>query len=368
MMQTRSDIAYAVSRLTQFMINSAIDHWIALKRILRYLQSTKKLEVCYYSTKHLNIETWSDFSWSENFDDFKSINDHLAFMIEKLIAWKSFKQTSVALSSTEIEYVNQTLTCTQIMWIKSVLTEIDIKQVIFSELIIIFANNQRVIKLTENFVFQKRTKHIAIKYHYTRDLIKHEDVQLIYKTIDQMIVDELIKSLESILFKKFVASLDMTSVIEWSILCQSIKNDELVEHNHRHENRIAENTRHKEHDGDIVDLEEHIADHSDLEKHTADPAGLEGHTADHSDLERHTADLSDLGEHTADHSDLERHTADHSDHEKRSSTEKHLRKHNERRIEAHREHSVINERRIEIRERQSIIEEHRIDEHFDDHK
>ncbi len=330
------------------MINSAIDHWIALKRILRYLQSTKELEVCYYSTRHLNIEAWSDFSWDENLDDFRSINDHVTFMIEESIAWKSFKQTSVALSSTEIEYVSQTLTCIQIMWIKNVLTEINIKQVIFSKLIIIFANNQKVIKLTENFVFQKRTKHITIKYHYIRDLIKHEDVQLIYKTIDQMIVDELIKSLRSILFKKFVASLDMTSVIESSTLCQSIKNDEFVQHNHRHENRIVEDNRHVEHDDDIVDLERHIADHSDLE--------------------RHIADLSDLEKHIADHSDLEEHIADHSDHEERSSTEKHLRKHNERRIEAHREHSVINERRIETRERQSIIEEHRIDEHSDDHK
>jgi hypothetical protein len=163
-----------------------------------------------------------------------------------------------------------------------------------------------------------------------------------------MIVDELIKSLRSILFKKFVASLDMTSVIESSTLCQSIKNDEFVQHNHRHENRIVEDNRHVEHDDDIVDLERHIADHSDLE--------------------RHIADLSDLEKHIADHSDLEEHIADHSDHEERSSTEKHLRKHNERRIEAHREHSVINERRIETRERQSIIEEHRIDEHSDDHK
>ncbi len=263
-------------------------------------------------TIRLNIETWFDFSWDENLDDVKSINDHVIFMIEELIFWKLFKQQSVALSSTEVKYVNQTLTCTQIMWIRSVLIEINIKQVILSELIIIFANNQKIIKLTENLVFQKRTKHITIKYHYTRDLIKHENVQLIYKTIDQMIVDELIKSLRSILFKEFVASLDMISVIEASIFSQSIRDEERVDQNHRHEDFV----------------EEHIVDHSDLEKHIAD----------------------------------------HSDHDERSSTEKHLREHNERRIETHREHSVINERWIEARERQSIIEEHRIDERFDDHK
>ncbi len=342
MMQTRSDIAYAVSRLTQFMINSSIDHWIALKRILRYLQSTKELEICYNSKKQqfsdnrLNIETWSDVSWDEDLDDVRSINDHVTFMIEESIAWKSFKQISVALSSTEIEYVSQTLTCTQIMWIRDVLTEIDIRQVIFSEFIIIFADNQKIIKLTENFVFQKRTKHIAIKYHYTRDLIKQKDVQLIYKAIDQMIVDELTKSLESILFKKFVASLDMTSVIEASILekstlSQSIRDGEHVEHSHRHERFIVE----------------HTADHSGHGEHIVG-----------SDHKRHDDNIAEHGEHSAEH----------SDHEKHSAIEKHLRRHVERRIEAHREHLVISERRIETRWRRSIIEEHRTDEHSDDHQ
>ncbi len=230
------------------------------------------------------------------------------------------------------------------------LIEINIKQVIFSELIIVFANNQKIIKLTENFVFQKRTKHITIKYHYIRDLIKHEDVQLIYKTIDQMIVDELIKSLKSILFKRFVTSLDMISVIEASIfehsifekstLNQLIKNEERVDHNHWHEDLIVE----------------HIVDHSDHDEHIAN-----------SDHQRHDDDIVEHDEHIVDHNDLERHIADHSDHEKRSSTEKHFRERNERRIKAHREHFVINERWIETRERQSIIEEHRIDEHSDDH-
>ncbi len=119
-------------------------------------------------------------------------------MIEVFISWKSSKQQSVALSSIEAEYVSQVLTSTQIMWTREILTEIDIKQVIFSELTIIYADNQKVIKLTNNFVFQKRIKHIAVKFHYTRDLIKHENVELSYKSIEQMIVDELTKSLESI--------------------------------------------------------------------------------------------------------------------------------------------------------------------------
>jgi hypothetical protein len=77
---------------------------------------------------------------------------------------------------------------------------------------VIFADNQGVIKLANNPVFQKRTKHIAVKYHYTRDLIKQGEIELEYQSIAEMKADELIKSLGLILFNKFAVALDMISV------------------------------------------------------------------------------------------------------------------------------------------------------------
>jgi hypothetical protein len=59
---------------------------------------------------------------------------------------------------------------------------------------VIFADNQGAIKLANNSVFQKRTKNIAVKYHYTRDLIKQRDVELSSKPTDQMIANRLTKS------------------------------------------------------------------------------------------------------------------------------------------------------------------------------
>jgi hypothetical protein len=184
MMQTRSNIAYFVSRLTQFMINSANEHWTALKRVLRYLQDIKNLRICYQSMRQLAIEIWFDSSWEENSDDSRSINDHVIFMTDVFISWKLSKQQSIALSSIEVEYVSQTLTSTQIMWIRDILTEMSIEQVILSNLTIIYADNQKAIKLANNSIFQKRIKHIVVKYHYIRDLIKHENVELSYKSID----------------------------------------------------------------------------------------------------------------------------------------------------------------------------------------
>jgi hypothetical protein len=75
---------------------------------------------------------------------------------------------------------------------------------------VIYADNQKAIKLVNNLIFQKRTKHIAVKYHYTRDLISQEKIKLKYRLIAQMIADDLIKSLKSIQFKRFIDQLEMT--------------------------------------------------------------------------------------------------------------------------------------------------------------
>ncbi len=76
--------------------------------------------------------------------------------------------------------------------------------------IIIYADNQRAIKLINNSIFQKRIKHIAIKYHYTRDLISKKIIMLKYRFTSEIIADELTKSLDSKQFKRFVKQLDMT--------------------------------------------------------------------------------------------------------------------------------------------------------------
>jgi hypothetical protein len=101
------------------------------------------------------------------------------------------------------------------------------------------------------------------------------------------------------------ASILEHSILGKSILSQSIENEKRVDHNYRHKDLIVK----------------HIVDHSDHDEHIAS-----------NDHQRHDDDIVKHDEHIADH----------SDHEERSSTEKHLRERNERRIETHREHSVIN--------------------------
>ncbi len=210
MIQTRFDLAYSMSRLAQFMSNSTDDHWTTLKRILRYLNETKKLSILYKKAfESLILKAWTNSSWEEDSSDSRSIHDHLLFMKE-LIEWKSSKQTSMTLSSIEVEYMNQISAIINVMWTKELLIEMRIDDTISDNSTIIYANNQRAIKLANNSIFQKRTKHIVVKYHYTRDLISQKTIKLKYRLIAEMIADDLIKSLESVQFKRFIDQLRMT--------------------------------------------------------------------------------------------------------------------------------------------------------------
>jgi hypothetical protein len=74
---------------------------------------------------------------------------------------------------------------------------------------VIYADNQGAIKLANHSIFQKRTKHIAVKYHYTRNLISQKAIKLEYRLTAAMIADGLIKSLRPIQFKRFVDQLRM---------------------------------------------------------------------------------------------------------------------------------------------------------------
>lgn len=212
MVQTRPDLAYCVSRLAQFMSNPTEQHWLALKRILQYLQGTKDLGICYrHALGNLSMSVWTDSSWGEDPDDSRSTNGYLVLMAGAPVAWKSTKQQFVALSSTEAEYMGQTIAATQTMWTRGLLKELQINGTIPKNTTVIHADNQGAIKLAENPVFQRRSKHIAIRYHYTRDLIEQGEIKLEYQNTKDMIADGLTKPLGASAFEKFVGLLGLTS-------------------------------------------------------------------------------------------------------------------------------------------------------------
>src|SRR4051812_16649752 len=123
---TRSDIAYAVSLVSQFMHDPRTTHLDAVEHILRCLKSCPRRGVLLGKNDHLRIEVDTDAYWFGSRDDSRSISGYCSFVGGNLVTWRSKKQTVVARSSTEAEYRAFALGVCEALWIRQLLSELDL--------------------------------------------------------------------------------------------------------------------------------------------------------------------------------------------------------------------------------------------------
>ena len=90
---------------------------------------------------------------------------------------------------------------TKEIWLRGLLKKLTLRD---NALTTIWADNQKIIKLTKNPKFHRRTKHISIQYHFTRECVENGEIKLVYVLTEKMIADELIKKLPKIKFNQFV--------------------------------------------------------------------------------------------------------------------------------------------------------------------
>ncbi|POM75106.1 Retrovirus-related pol Polyprotein, partial [Phytophthora palmivora] len=105
MTSNRPDIAFAVGYVSHFMENPQVEHWIAVKRIFRYLQGTKSHGIRFSPGKDIDFQDFSDVDWAGDLSDRKSTSGYLFQVAGGPISWGSKKQSSVSLSTSEAEYI-----------------------------------------------------------------------------------------------------------------------------------------------------------------------------------------------------------------------------------------------------------------------
>jgi len=124
------------------------------------------------------------------------------------IAWGSKKQATVALSSTEAEYVAATTAACQAIWLRRLLKDLNQQQVQATR---VFCDNVSAVALTKNPVMHGRTKHIEIKHHFIRELVAEGEIKLeVCKSEDQL-ADILTKALSPTKFEDMRNRLFITS-------------------------------------------------------------------------------------------------------------------------------------------------------------
>lgn len=205
---TRPDIAHAVSFLSQFNNCFSEIHWKAAKRVLRYLKGTLNYRL-FFERSGLNIAGYVDADWASCEVDRKSYTGFVFKIGNSVVSWESRKQKTVALSSTEAEYMGLSDACKEALFIRTFFNEC----LNLNCTLTLYNDNQSAQKLCENSMFHARTKHIDIRHHFIRDIVNKHFVNIKYLSTDEMPADILTKPLVKEKFVNFLNELSLKNIV-----------------------------------------------------------------------------------------------------------------------------------------------------------
>jgi histone deacetylase 1/2 len=204
---TRPDVSFAVNKLSQFMHSPTDDHWILVKRILRYLVGTLNKGLLLHRDSPSNLHAFanqlhafSDADWAGNKDDYSSTSAYLVYLGSNLISWSSKKQKTIARSSTEAEYRSVAATAAELCWVQSLLHELGVA---LSSSPVIYCDNIGATQLSSNPIFHSRMKHVAVDYHFIRDQVQSGQLRVTHVSSADQLADLLTKPLSTSTFHLF---------------------------------------------------------------------------------------------------------------------------------------------------------------------
>ncbi|KAL5838605.1 hypothetical protein ACOSQ3_015774 [Xanthoceras sorbifolium] len=204
---TRPDISFVVNKLSQYLVSPTQVHWLACKRVLRYLKGSITRGLWFKKcAAALNIEAYTDADWESCFDDRRSTSGNCLFLGGNLICWSSKKQHVVARSSTEAEYRSMSQVITDIIWLKSLLAELGFSS---PSPAVVWCNNMGANALALNPVYHSRTKHVEIDVHFIRENVASKEIEPRYVPTEFQIADILTKGLTTIRFQLLCTKLNL---------------------------------------------------------------------------------------------------------------------------------------------------------------
>ncbi|BFG40858.1 hypothetical protein CerSpe_271320 [Prunus speciosa] len=190
---TRPDIAYSVSRLSRYTSNPGHDHWEALIRVLRYLNYT--LEYGLHYTKYPPVlEGYSDANWISNDLETNSTSGYVFTLGGASISWKSSKQTCIARSTMESEFVALDKAGEEAEWLRNFLEDIPIwpKPV---TAVCIHCDCMAAQARAKNNVYNGKSRHIRRRHNTIKQLLSNGIISIDYIRSKQNLADPLTKGL-----------------------------------------------------------------------------------------------------------------------------------------------------------------------------
>ena len=197
---TRPDILFAVTLLCRFLTNYTEVHWKAAKRVLCYtVKTTDRMLIYKRNPKASPVEVYTDSDWGSDRIDGRSTSGVLILLYGNPVTWSTEKQTNVALSTSEAEYIALTSGFKEAKYFINLMqVEMKIKVTpILSRI-----DNIGAGYMAEQSVTNKRTKHIDLRYHFVREeIMEYKNFELQYVATKLNTADIFTKPLDRGLFE-----------------------------------------------------------------------------------------------------------------------------------------------------------------------
>ncbi|GKB93541.1 ribonuclease H-like domain-containing protein [Tanacetum coccineum] len=165
---TRSDIAYDVHCLSQYIHSPLISHLDAALKVLRYLKGSPRSGIQINKTGNLKLRAYVDSDWARCPATRKFVFGYCVFLGDSLINWKSKKQSTLSMSSTEAEYRSMASATCEVIWLSNLLGDMGVKNLLP---VVMYCDNSSALQIATNPVFHEKSKHFEIDVHLVREKV-----------------------------------------------------------------------------------------------------------------------------------------------------------------------------------------------------
>ncbi|GJT20692.1 retrovirus-related pol polyprotein from transposon TNT 1-94 [Tanacetum coccineum] len=188
---SRPDLQFSICMCARYQARPTEKHLHAVKRIFWYLRGTVNRGLWYPKDSSIALTTFADADHAGCQDTRRSTSGSMQFLGDRLVSWSSKRQKSVAISSTEAEYIAMSGCCAQILWMRSQLTDYGLG---FNK-IPMYYDNKSVIALCCNNVQHSRSKHVDIIFYFINEHVENGAIELYFVNTEYQLADIFTKSL-----------------------------------------------------------------------------------------------------------------------------------------------------------------------------
>ncbi|KAJ9519297.1 hypothetical protein QJQ45_023094, partial [Haematococcus lacustris] len=194
---TRPDIAHAVGLCAKYMAAPTQQHWQALHGVLRYVASTVSYGLAFGGAE--GLVGFCDADFAGDLDTRRSTTGFVFTMHGAAVSWSSRRQPTVAVSTTEAEYMAASAAAKEALWLRVLLADLSVGSAV--EPVTIMCDNEAAITLIKHPIASARSKHIDVLHHFVRERAARGELVFKYLASGANVADAMTKALPGVKFE-----------------------------------------------------------------------------------------------------------------------------------------------------------------------